>query len=86
MADGLAEELGDVVVVEVIDDPAPLPLAEDEPQVAEDSKLMGDGGGLHLDRGRELVDACRTVPQATEDAHPARRRERLHGIGDGRGE
>jgi hypothetical protein len=80
MRDDLFEELGDVVVVQLVDDLAPVALADDEAEVAQRPKLMRDGRALHVDRGRELVDRRRTGVQAREDPQPARRRKRLDAL------
>ena len=43
MRDGLLEQFPDMIVVEVIDDAAPIPMADDQPEVAQETKLMRDG-------------------------------------------
>ena len=44
VVDGLVDERGDVVVVQLVDDVAAAPLADDEAQVAQDAQLLATGG------------------------------------------
>jgi hypothetical protein len=46
VGDDLLEHLGNVVVVELVDDLAAVPAPGDEPQVAQQPQLMGDRRGL----------------------------------------
>ena len=80
--DGFVEEHRDVGIVKGIDDLAPMAFSVDEPEVSEDSELVGDGRCLHLDGCRELVDGAGSVAEAGEDANAARCREGLHQLGD----
>ena len=57
--DDLLEQVGDVVVVELVDDLAAVALAGDEPEVAQQPQLVRDRRALHADRLRELVDRRR---------------------------
>lgn len=43
VADGLLKELADMVVVQVVDDLAPLASTDDQPEMTEHAKLMRDG-------------------------------------------
>jgi hypothetical protein len=83
---GLVEQVRHVVVVEVIDDPATLAVTDDEPEMAQDAQLMRDGGRLHRDGDRQLVDAERAGAKPPKDAHPTRCRERLHRVSYDRGD
>ena len=47
--DGLVEQVGDVRIVEGIDDAAAAPFANHEPEASKDAQLLGDGGPFHLD-------------------------------------
>ena len=40
MRDHVLDEVGDVIVVEVVEDPAAVPATNHEPQVAEDPQLV----------------------------------------------
>ena len=40
VGDGLPEQLADVIVVQVVDDPAAVALPDDEAQVAKQAKLV----------------------------------------------
>ena len=51
----LIEEVGDVRIVQRVDDTATAPFADDEPQVAEQAQLVGDRRSFHSDRLGELV-------------------------------
>ena len=84
--DGLFQELTDVLVVQVVEDLPALTPTDDKPQVAQDAKLMGDGRGFHPDRYREFVDWGRPEMEPSENAQPARGRQRLHRLGDRPGE
>ena len=85
VGDDLLEHLCDVIIVQGVDDLAPLTLADHEAEVSHQPQLMGDGGILHPDRGCELADRCRPRVEPGEDSQPARRRESLHGLGGGAG-
>src|SRR4051812_16772237 len=76
-----AEQLGDVVVVELVDDLTTRAPARHEPEVAQQPKLVRDRRALHRDRDRDLVHRRRARVQAGEDAQPARGRQRLDAVG-----
>jgi len=80
--DCLGEQHTDVVVVKGIDHVPALALADDEPEVAKHPKLLGDRGLFHPHGPCELADRARSRTQATQDSYPARRRQRLHRLGD----
>ena len=80
VADDLLEQVGDVVVVELVDDLAPVAAAGHEPEVAQQPELVRDGRALHPDRERDLVHRGRARVQASEDPQPARRRQRLDAV------
>ena len=82
VVDGLVEQVGDVGVVERVDDGPSAAVADDEAEMAEDAELVGDGRLFHLDRVGELADGSRRFAEAAEDADTARRRERLHRLCD----
>ena len=50
MEDRLIEQVRDMRVMEGVDDTPPAPLADNEPEVAQDAKLVRDGGTFHLNR------------------------------------
>lgn len=71
MEDGLVEQLGNVRVVEPVDDLLAASLADYESEVAQLSQLMRDRGGLHADGVGEFADRASAVFEATEDLQPA---------------
>ena len=79
----LLEQLGDVVVVELVDDAAAGALADDQAEVAQHAQLVRDRRRVHPDGGRDLGDRRRAVVQAGEDPQPAGRGERLEAVGGG---
>lgn len=79
--DRLVEQLGDVRVVQGVEDVLALPLADHESQLTQRAQLMRDGRGFHLHGLRELTHGARPLLEATEDLHAARRREHLHPLG-----
>src|SRR5439155_6469 len=54
--DGLVEQVGDVRVVQRVDDLAAAALADYEPEVSEDPQLVRDGRLLHVDGVGELAN------------------------------
>ena len=82
VVDGFLEQNGNVAVVEGVDDPAPLALADDEAEVAEDPELVGDGGLLHRHSCSQLVHRAGRLAEPCEDADPAGCRERVHRLSD----
>ena len=79
--DDLFEQLGHVVVVQFVDDVSAVALAEDETEVAQQAKLMGNGGGLHPDGLRDLGHRRGPRVQSRKDAQPAGSRQRLDALG-----
>jgi hypothetical protein len=79
---GLGEEDGDVRIVEGVDDPLALPLADYEAEVAQQAQLMRDRRLFHLDGRRQLPDRPWPLGQLGEDAHARRRSQGLHRLGD----
>jgi nickel/cobalt transporter (NicO) family protein len=67
-----------VVVVQAVEHLASMALADDEPHVTQDAKLVRDGGLGHRDELDDLPDGPRAVTQAAEDMHPARGGKRMH--------
>ena len=49
VGDRLAEQLADMVVIEVGDDPAPVPTTHHEAEMTQQPQLVRHGGRLHLD-------------------------------------
>jgi len=78
----LIEEVGNVRVVQCVDDTSAASLADDEPQMAEQAQLVRDRRGLHADRLGESVHRARSLAQASEDADATWCRQRLHRLGD----
>ena len=68
VSDGFLEQLADVVVVQCVDDVAPLAVAGDQAEVAQQAQLVRDRGGLHPDGRCELGDSAGTGLQPAEDA------------------
>lgn len=52
---GLVKELGDVVVVERVDNGASVAFAGDQAQVAQQAQLVGAGGGFHVRVGAAVA-------------------------------
>jgi hypothetical protein len=84
--DRFVEQMGDVIVVQVVDDAAPVATSDHEPEMAKQSQLVRDRRRLHFDRLGQLAHAQRARAQPAQDPHPARRGQRLHGVGDCTGE
>jgi len=57
----LIQEVGNVRVMERVDDAAAAPLADDEPQVTEQAQLVGDRRSLHTDRLGERIHRTRSL-------------------------
>ena len=79
--DGLVEQLGDVVVMQRVDDAAALPVADHKTEVTQLTQLVRNRGGLHPNRVGEITDRARAVPEAPKDLHAAGRGQHLHAIG-----
>jgi hypothetical protein len=79
---GLVQEVGDVGVVERVDDVAAAAITDDEPEMAQEAQLVRHGGLLHPQRAREFTDRVLPADEAAEDLHSAAGRERLHDLGD----
>ena len=56
-------------------DPAPLFACGDEPGVAEQFEVLGDGGGGQTDGGGDVADTGLALSQNPQDAQPTRVRE-----------
>jgi len=67
VGDGLLEQLGDVVVVEVVDDLTTVAPPDDEAQVTQDAQLVGDRRALHADVSSQLVDPAGAGGQSPEN-------------------
>ena len=81
--DHLAQQLGDVIVIELVHDLTAVTPAGHQAEVPEQPELMGDRGALHPDRLGEDVDRRRPGVQAGEDPQPARGRQRLDAVRGG---
>lgn len=80
--DRLVKQLGDMRVMQVIDDLLTAALADDEAKMAQLPELMGDRRGLHANRVGKLAHRARPLPQAPENLHTTGRREDLHTLGN----
>ena len=78
---GLREQHGDVVVVQLVDREPSISDAPDEPEMAQQAKLVRAERLLEPDARGKGTDRTRTVAQARKQAHAARGRERLHRLG-----
>ncbi len=78
--DCLVEEVGNVGVVQGVDDLSAAPLADNEAEVSQHPKLVRDRRLLHGDRDRELTDRAGRLPKPTENTDPARCRQPLHRV------
>jgi hypothetical protein len=56
VVDGLIEQVCDVGVEEGVNDASTSPVADDEPEVAEDAELMRHSGAFHSDSRGEVAD------------------------------
>ncbi len=79
------EQVGDVVVVKAITDVATVAPADDEPQLAQDAKLLRNGARRHFDLVGELLDRSLSAQEREQQADSALSTEDLHADGDGRG-
>jgi hypothetical protein len=77
----LIQEVGNVRVMERVDNTAAASFADDKPKVTEQTQLMRDRRGLHSDRLGKIVHRAGPLSQPAEDADTARRRQRLHRLG-----
>jgi hypothetical protein len=82
VGDGFREERSNVFVVQRVDHLAPVPIANNESEVTQNTQLLGHSRLLHLDLPRKLSHRARTGAESTEDSHPAGGRERLHRLSD----
>ena len=80
--DRLVEQLGDVGVMQVIDDVLATALADDEAEMPKLPELVRDSGWLHPHRVGKLTDRARTLLQPAEDLHAARGRQHPHAVSD----
>ena len=78
MEDRLIEQVGDVRVVERVDDAPAAPLADNEPEVAQHAQLVRHRRAFHLNRQGEFVHGAGAFAEPRENPNPARRCERLH--------
>jgi hypothetical protein len=85
VSDRLFQELADVVVVQVVHDLAAVASTDHQPEVTQNAKLMGHRRRFHPHCGRKLVDWRGPSVQQSENAQPARGRERLHRLSDSLG-
>lgn len=80
--DRLIEQLGDVGIVEPVDDLFAPPLADHKAEMPKLSQLMRHGRRLHAHGVRELADRADPILQSPEDLHPTGRRQNPHPLGD----
>jgi hypothetical protein len=85
VAQCLIEQDRDVRVMQRVDRLAPRAIADDEAQAAQDPQLLRHRRLSHHDGGAQLGDAARPLAEATQDLHPARRRQAGHQRRDLRG-
>jgi hypothetical protein len=78
--DCLVEQVGNVGVVQRVDNLSAAPLADNEAEMSQHPKLMRDRRLLHRDGRRELTDRAGRLPKPTENTDPARCRQRLHRV------
>ena len=71
MGDRLGEKHPDVIVVQRIDDVAPISFADDKAQVTKYAELLRDGRLLHLDIVGQLTNRAWVGSKSTEDSYPA---------------
>lgn len=77
MEDGVADDVGDVVVGERVDDFLAPPFGAQQPRRPQHPEVLGHQGLTESEVVHELVDARRPVGQPFDDAHPDRVGERL---------
>lgn len=78
MKDHLVEKLGDVGIVQPVNDLLATPLADYEPELAERAQLVRNRRSLHVDCFCQCAYRARSFLQPTQYLHPARRSEHLH--------
>ena len=76
------QEVGNVMVMEPVPDPASLSLGDDEPKLPQHPELVRHGARLHLGRFGEFLDRKVPVEKGVKEAHPARGTEDAHRFGD----
>lgn len=59
VVDGFLQQSGDMAVVEAVDDVAPAAVAGHQANVAQQSKLVGNGGLFHFDCRRQFCYGAR---------------------------
>lgn len=80
--EGLFQKLGDVAVVEGVDDGAATAFPGDEPEIAQQAELVGAGGGFHAHSIGEVAYRARAFLEAGEDVQPRRGGQGLEGGSD----
>ena len=82
MEDCLVEQVGNVGVVQGVDDLSAAPLADNEAEMSQQTKLVRDRRLLHGDGRCEFTNRAGRLPKPTENADSARCRQRLHRVRD----
>lgn len=83
MRDGVADDVGDVVVGEGVHDLLALALGTEQAGVAEHPQVLGDEGLVEAESLGDLVDAPRPGGEQIDDRHAMRVGQRLQQIGSG---
>lgn len=83
MRDGVADDVGDVVVGEGVHDLLALALGAEQAGVAEHPQVLGDEGLVEAESLGDLVDAPRPGGEQIDDRHAMRVGQRLQQIGSG---
>jgi hypothetical protein len=82
VAQCLIDQRGHVRIEEPVYDGAPVSIADDEPEVSEDSELMGDGWLFHPQLRAQLTDRAGADTETRQNSHAGGRRQCAHEPGD----
>lgn len=80
--DGLGQQGVNVIIMQRVDDLAPVTFADDQAEVPQYPQLLRDRGLLHPDRAGELSDRAGSRREPAEDPYAAWRRQRVHRLCD----
>lgn len=78
----LMQQLAYMVVVQLIDHTAALPLPADKTKMAQQTQLMRNRRGLHADMPGQVANRARSSVEPTKDVEAAWRGECLHRVGN----
>lgn len=71
MPDGVQDDVGDVLVRQVVPDLAGLTAGRHDPGVAQDSQVLGDQRLAHPDGGDQFVNVLSSIGQTRKTSKPS---------------